>query len=329
MTEEPKHLEFRPEQDTTSDESTRPKVTGIASSAQQVSLSSVGQLLTIVALSGYVLGLLIVNMYLFKIGVSDFSVLRPRFVLTGFLATIPLLLIANMVVAIIIAVLGFVDFLRTNGARTDKRISTVFWLNTIVIASFFMVIVAVIWGWVTVSEIAFRSDLFEAFDPRNVESLFWVLFLTPIIVTIVRINQDITENISTYHRIKLHLFGNSFGLLLAFGFVGFVYIDFFSSTYYPIIPEQFGGGRPKEVIIVLSPESNVLGATLGFGETTNGSMSQHVDFLWETEEMYVVRDRTVPDAPAVQIDRDAVSAIVFISDATLGASPVASPLPTK
>ena len=45
-----------------------------------------GKIIAFGAIALYVLGLVIVNVYLFQVGVSDFSVLRTRFVLTGALA---------------------------------------------------------------------------------------------------------------------------------------------------------------------------------------------------------------------------------------------------
>ena len=50
--------------------------------------------LAIAAAIFYVLGLLIVNMYLFQIGVSDFSLLRTRFILTGIAAPVRLLFLS-------------------------------------------------------------------------------------------------------------------------------------------------------------------------------------------------------------------------------------------
>ncbi len=329
MTEEITYPEVHSKQSNAIADGTRPSTASIVSFTQRVSVASIGQLLTIVAVSGYVLGLLVVNMYLFKIGVSDFSILRPRFVLTGFLATLPLLLLINIIVAIVIAVLGFVEFLRSNGSRKDKRVSVLFWLSTVSTACIIVIVAAGIWRWVTVSGIDFRSDLIAAIDWRSIDSLLWILFLTPIVVTTYVLTNREASTRNHHQRAWLHAIGYLYGLLLVLGFVGFWYIDFFTSTFYPIVPEQFGGGRSKEVLIVLSSESNALGTTLGFGETKQELISRNVDLLWETEQMYVVRDRSIPDSTAIQIDRDAVSAIVFAFDTTPSASPIATQPPDE
>ncbi len=44
------------------------------------------------ALLLYALGLLTVNTYLYRVGISDFSLLRARFILTGALTVVPIVL---------------------------------------------------------------------------------------------------------------------------------------------------------------------------------------------------------------------------------------------
>lgn len=326
MAEDPKKPEVPSAQVTTSDDSSRPRATGIASFTQGVSLSSIGQFLTIVTLSGYVLGLLVVNMYLFKIGVSDFSVLRPRFVLTGFLATIPLLFVANIALAVVIAVEGFSGRPRPVDSAESRFKSVLVWFAVFML---FAITTLTIWGWVIRSSIEFRSDLNAEFDGSDVVSLFYILLLIPTIIALISTDALLNSASRRINRTQLQTWGFPIGLIFMFSLLIFYYIDFFSSTFYPIVPEQFGGGGPKEVAIILAPDSNALGATLGFREAAQGLMSRHVDLLWETEQVYVVRDRTIRDAPVVLIDRDAVSAVVFAPDAVLGATPIASPLPAS
>ncbi len=81
-------------------------------------------------------------------------------------------------------------------------------------------------------------------------------------------------------------------------------------------------------MIVLAPESNALGTALGFAPASDGPIILQVDLLWETEQMYVVRDRSLSDAPIVQIDRDEVSAVVLGSSIGPASVPEASPFAT-
>jgi len=114
-------------------------------------------------------------------------------------------------------------------------------------------------------------------------------------------------------------------------FVGFVYLYAFSAGIHDRIPEQFGGGKSREAYLVISESSGSFRAALG-AESASEPPIRRVDLLWETDQMYVVRDNAQPDSPIIQIDRDAVSAIVLGSRTTSGAvetvpaaSPVAAP----
>ncbi len=293
--------------------------------AHLFSVGSIGQLLTVAALAGYVVGLLIVNMYLYKIGVSDFSVLRTRFVLTGFLATLPLLAFANIALAVVTAVVGFREGRRLgNDKRRDKFHTS---LIVVTVLNFFVLIAAMVWDWIDRSNINFRSDFYAALG-LDTDLIFIFLILVPMVVS-VSLSRWVLAGESYYRRpLALQVWGMLFGVLLQVGFFGFLYIDFFASTFYPLIPEQFGGGKPKEVVIVLAPESNALGTTLGFAPASDGPITLQVDLLWETEQMYVFRDRNLPDAPIVQIDRDEVRAVVLGSSIEPVATPIASPLAT-
>ncbi len=61
---------------------------------------------------------------------------------------------------------------------------------------------------------------------------------------------------------------------------------------------------------MLSSESGQLGTILGFGPTIDSSVTRQVDLPWETEQMYVIRDRASVDARIIQVDRDQVDAVL-------------------
>ncbi len=296
--------------------------------AHLLSIGAVGQLVTFVVLSWYVLGLLVVNMYLYQIGVSDFSVLRTRFVLTGFLAVLPLIALLYIFLAVAMAVAGLKDYRHTDDDQSGDRLDRLHaFLNVGGVLSVFISALGAIWIWADSSNIDFRFHLFWSLG-INVEYIFMFLTLVPTVVSFSLGKLALTDMPRSRRPLAFQFWGMLFGVLLQVGFFGFLYIDFFASTFYPITPEQFGGGRPKEVVIVLAPESNPLGTALGFAPVNQGPITRQVDLLWETEQMYVVRDRDLPEAPIVQIDRDAVSAVVLGSSIGPASPPVASPLAT-
>jgi len=59
-----------------------------------------GKTLALIAATVYLVGLIMVNTYLYSIGVSDFAVLRVRFVMTGFISLMPLVLFIACVLSV-------------------------------------------------------------------------------------------------------------------------------------------------------------------------------------------------------------------------------------
>lgn len=158
----------------------------------------------------------------------------------------------------------------------------------------------------------------------SLELIALLLVALPILVPLTLVPQR-TKRLSLLQRSAM-----SVSIVPPAGFVFLSFIDFFASTVYPITPEQFGGGRPKDAQIVLVQESGPLGAVLGFGPAADAPMVHQVSLLWETDRVYVVKDLAEPDGPIIQIDRDAVSAVVLGADptptATTEATPAATPL---
>jgi hypothetical protein len=280
-------------------------------------------------LVAYALGLVIVNMYLFQIGVSDFAVLRTRFVLTGALALLTFAGIGAFAFTGMLAVSAFKAGrpIRQGQPTRRAKVNAILTSEVLMFALISLLAATLIVPWLNASGIRIRASLLG--------SLFYggdLVYLIAMTIVGIILNslakpfvgeapQDFAER---------PLWHTGLFLVTAFLIGAFVFfsIDFFASTIYPVIPEQFGGGRPKQVRIVMSPDRSDVGTALGFGPTTDGPMVRQVDLLWETEQMYVVRDDAQPDSPVIQIDRDAVSAVVLGSGSTPAATPNASPVVT-
>lgn len=282
----------------------------------------VGRIVAYAALGAYVVGLLIVNMYLYQIGMTDFSVLRTRFILTGVLATLPVMVVILIVLEVATTIVGIKTKHRAERAR-GKRISgsdLVFHGLVPILALIGTVVLLVTAGgidfrWSLAPVVLFYlALLFLALDSTSKNSLIlsgWAR------------GSDGWQP-SRVQKIEVHATTIVLGGILAF-----IYLDTFASTFYPKTPEQFGGGKPKQVQIVLSPESAALGVALGFGAATDSPIVRRVDLLWESDKVYVVRDLAKPDGQIIQIDRDAVSAVVLGPELVITAhevTPLASPV---
>jgi hypothetical protein len=71
--------------------------------ARTFDIEEVGKGIAYAAATCYVAGLLVVNFYLFRLGFSDFSLLRTRFILTGAIALLPGIVASLLVHATVVA----------------------------------------------------------------------------------------------------------------------------------------------------------------------------------------------------------------------------------
>jgi len=84
------------------------------------------------------------------------------------------------------------------------------------------------------------------------------------------------------------------------------YISSFASSVYPNVPEQFGGGKPRSVQLLVDREALRGLKALGFKFCNDDQLSDTVAVLFEGENSFVVRQKGVP---VVQIDRSAIRAV--------------------
>jgi hypothetical protein len=83
-----------------------------------------------------------------------------------------------------------------------------------------------------------------------------------------------------------------------------LYISWFARTAYPIISEQFGGGRPKKCKLVFALESASLVSQMGIPNAAG--VSEPISVLYEADSWVVIRLR---DGRALSIDKKLVRGI--------------------
>jgi hypothetical protein len=285
-------------------------------------LETLGRFATYVGIGLYILGLLISNVYLYQIGVSDFSVLRTRFILTGMVAMLIPVPIGLLVFAEFIAIQR-VRWFYTSQEGQSQRKSNEFFIALI------NVTIPIALGLLAISRIAqsgvtFRSPLISSmgmsFD-LIFASVFALIFVVIESAVLFQLRRD---SESPHHLPGSGLVGMLFLIVALPLFTIFMYIDIFAASIYPIIPEQFGGGKPKEVELVIAESADLLGTAFGMEPGTADPLIRRLDLIWETEQGYVVRDRGAPDSPIFQIDRDIVAVMKFVNAPSFVA---ASPIP--
>ena len=122
-------------------------------------------------------------------------------------------------------------------------------------------------------------------------------------------------------------FGIPGGLVehLAFIIVGtllvFAYSGLFGQRFYPVLPEQLGGGQPRPAQLLIAPDAVAALNRLGIPVSADDLLTPPVELLWEREQGYVIR---LPDSErrsVIKIDQALVDGVV--TGAAL--APVATP----
>jgi hypothetical protein len=88
------------------------------------------------------------------------------------------------------------------------------------------------------------------------------------------------------------------------------YIGLFGQYFYPTMPEQLGGGRPRVAQILVSGDAVPAVRELGLDVTEDAPLSPPVELLWEGEESYVICLPRPHHAAVVQIARGLVGGVV-------------------
>lgn len=273
---------------------------------QNWNLDHAAKTITIVAAASYALGLLVTNAYLFDLGVSEFSLFRARFVMTG------LVLVAVLAVSMSVLFLPWFLFRgRKDLAKSAADLARSFQLSqgeNIEEAdqppesqrsrrrrgrSAFEISIPtvseVVWGsilflflgWIGASFLV-RGDGFKGLLLLLFAGIagYAVLFAAWFIGNIA-LGADWPFNLG--------------GVLIGVAVVGFALIGFvtwYSHNVYPDIPEQFGGARARSIRIAFTEETRTEVEELGLRFCPgSGNASKDIDLLFEGEDFYLVATR--------------------------------------
>jgi hypothetical protein len=265
-----------------------------------LSLDVLAKLVGATTIGLYTVGLLTVNSYLYHVGVSNFELLKVRFVYTGAIVIVPV--VASC----------FCFFYGIQGLnhiapmpRDPSKIymnhwpATVTWSVILLVIPFFIFFALTEWGQGSPTLHNIWPALTYCFLALVVGSLF---YSTTKVGTMIP-NPDPEME-------KARWFFLVFFIVLSLGATG-LFISKFASDIYPNIPEQFGGGKPRNVQLLFVPEAVEGFKALGFKVCDQGQLSDSVAVLFEDENSFVAR----PQGGAVtQIDKKEVRALLITSE---------------
>ncbi len=124
----------------------------------------------------------------------------------------------------------------------------------------------------------------------------------------------------------LHNIGPLFAIILGVMTLMTIYIQGFSTRVYPHLPQQLGGGRPRNAYLIYKQEGLLGLRELGLPASEDSSISPRVELLWEGDDVFVIKIDVVNDSPIFVINKDVVSGFVLDLDSTAKAMPP-SPAP--
>lgn len=257
----------------------------------------------------YVVGFLTTNAYLYKLGVSDFSLLRTRFVLTGVLTTVPLIL------ALMGAIYAAVDAAAFGRIGRNMSRASLWALADISIP--FLLYFLLFWF------VADNEPVTAARDAALLSAICAVVvaaFLAALALFQRSGRRPVSHLVYRRKAVTYERFTGWFGIpdgvveCLVFAVAGplllFAYIGVFGDHFYPMIPEQIGGGRPRAVQLLVASDAVPAVRELGLDVTVEKPVSPPVELLWEGEQSMIVRLAPPRERTVVQLSRGLVDGIV-------------------
>jgi hypothetical protein len=276
---------------------------------------SLPQLVQNVALSGamlYVVGLLTTNAYLYGLGVADFSLLRARFVLTGFVALLPLTiaLLGGLYAADELAAPGRASGTARVGRQLIRHVALPCGL-------FFLLFFAFFWY-------AAANDPWPA--ARVAAQLSVACALAVMVLLGGLALYQVTDH-APAGQFRPHARSRIFGQLTGwFGLPGPVtetlalavagplivltYLGWFGHHIYPAVPEQLGGGQPRAVRLLIASEAIPAAGQLGLGVSQSAPVTPLLELLWEGDDSYIVRVPGPQEPAIVQFASDLVDGLI-------------------
>ncbi len=262
-----------------------------------VDLDRIARVFAYIGVICYVLGLFVVNLYLIDLGTADFSLLRPRFVLAGALALVPLAMTLPPYLSWY--------WLTFNQSEPDPSSAANRWRKRIAhFFSFLSVALLAVGGMmIAVQYLTGLDSLFRIF-----RTALWVQFPIMSLLTYLQLahsewrrskNHDILEILAGYY-FQVFLIGTSV----------FLYIYGFSHSLYPLIAQQAGGGRPITARLVVDSDSLDEARQSGIEVTETDFVSPPLGIMWEGEDFYVVRLPPQPKGIVVRIGKNMISSVI-------------------
>jgi len=267
----------------------------------------------------YATGMLAINIYLHELGITDFSLARPKLILTGVLVLLTFLLLALFPIFVARCISGS----RAVGRRTSRpskqiMILLLFPLFALIAASAYLcfnkpglgqIAVWKVWGLINAAhQTAFNSCLATLLVAAAVYVPICLAGVSAF--TAARVFSRAKSRPPASQIVPERVYFPVALALAVISVIGYIYI--FSLTFYPAISPAFGGGKPYLEIFVVAEDERCGWQQLGIpfvDEHSNATAPLHV--LHESDALVAVwlTEETESWKPiVVELDKHQISA---------------------
>lgn len=256
----------------------------------------------------YIIGFLTTNLYLQQLGFSDFSLLKPRFILTGGLVVFSIALICLCV--LLGSINLFNNFFKDISQETQEFIRQTKAVRPFLAPVALLMIVApliILAGFLSVNneELNFSQLILNSLKLYLSGLFLGLITLSPWIVKYVKKRRFTLELRDSYILVWI------ITVLLIYMYFSILYLGIFSKEIYPKVPEQFGGGKPRKVRILFAKDQADMLKQSGIptcgSDNTSSNWSKPVNILFEGSENYFLS--LADGRPPIQILKKTVSAV--------------------
>lgn len=262
----------------------------------------------------YIVGFITTNLYLQQFSFSDFSLLKPRFILTGSLV------VASLILNFLLISVGYslfphysIKFL-FKGNKKFSELGNIF--NALL-----LIVVPLIACFVFVSKsnanrLSFPNLLSSSLYLYGINLILGLISVIPFLSTVIPRRKLFLPGRKPANLNLRDNYTNLGFLLILYIICGYVYLGLFTQVIYPKIPEQFGGGEPRQVRILFAKEQadtiKQNGIPTCNSDKLKSNWSKPVSLLFEGSEHYLLRlDNT---RPPIQLRKTTVIGLELISE---------------
>ena len=262
--------------------------------ADDLNLGGFTKIVTVLAALAYGTGVVAINTYLHALGIADFSFAKPKLLLAGIMILFSLLLLASHLFFLAWA-------LASRHGPSERTLPSLRWLAAWALLFLLLVGASAILcfqsdsslGQITVHQaretIAAGSHLFRIRATLRVAAeVYLPILLAAIFVYVATRIFDKARLRCDKLRASLEQFYLLVALAsISFAIVGYVYM--FTRTFYPAIPQEFGGGKPYYESLAIEETERCKFQQIGVPfETNQPEITKPLPVLHETDTLVAV-----------------------------------------